>query len=183
MRTTTILEAMKLAMLDSGPNSDSTERKKSLRSEKLSMEMQVQAMQLEDEENTRQAKANAAAPSSMKDIHLPPAPSLELTTVQLLAKSMPPNFCAGCQRTFCNNSNRDRHLKVCPFLLQVSYRVKSFKLLCFSILFNIPCSYYGQVFDTEFTPRHPQLILIMFSRLLEMVYPSYGKNLNTATIP
>lgn len=66
------------------------------------MEMQVQAMEREDEENAlRLAKV---PPSSMKDIHLPPAPSLELTTVQLLAKSMPANFCAGCQRTFCNNS-------------------------------------------------------------------------------
>lgn len=119
LRTNTILDAMRLAMLDSNPDSDdSLERKMSLRSEKLSMEMQVQAMEQEDEEN---ALRQATTPSSsVKEIHLPPAPSLELTTVQFLAKSMPPNFCAGCQRSFCNNSNRDRHLKVCPFLLQIA---------------------------------------------------------------
>ncbi|XP_034255665.1 uncharacterized protein LOC117653831 isoform X2 [Thrips palmi] len=123
LRTNTILEAMKLAMLDSNPDSDDSveegNRKKCLRSEKLSMELQVQAMELEDEENAlRQASVEPS--SSVKEIHLPPAPSLELTTVQFLAKSMPPNFCAGCQRSFCNNSNRDRHLKVCPFLLQIA---------------------------------------------------------------
>lgn len=110
---------MKLAMLDSDSDNP-VERKKSLRSEKMSMEMQVQAMELEDAENA--LKQRRVPPSSMKDIHLPPAPSLELTTVQLLAKTMRPNFCAGCQRTFCNNSNRDRHLKVCPFLLQVKIK-------------------------------------------------------------
>lgn len=143
LRTNTILEAMKLAMLDSNPDSDdSLERKMSLRSEKLSMEMQVQAMELEDEEN---ALRQASAPSSsVKEIHLPPAPSLELTTVQFLAKSMPPNFCAGCQRTFCNNSNRDRHLKVCPFLLQVS----NFSLFLY-------------IYDKSLEPQHLILYLLV----------------------